>query len=73
MVLVKLKLMIAFQLICVNYVTKVYGGRSSDKHITLDSTGLLDSLPSGPKVMVDRGFNVEDELWNKNVQPHVFL
>lgn len=46
----------------VNYVSKAFGGRASDKFITLQSTSLLDALPEGSKVMVDRGFNVGDEL-----------
>lgn len=46
----------------VNYISPGYGGRASDKHITLESNDLLDALPPGSSVMVDRGFNVGDEL-----------
>jgi len=45
-----------------NYISKAWGGRASDKHITLHSESLLHGLPSGSQVMVDRGFTVSHEL-----------
>ena len=46
----------------INYVSKAWGGRASDKHITLHSKSLLDGLPPGAHVMADRGFTVNEEL-----------
>ena len=48
--------------LCVNYVSKAFGGRASDKHIVLSSTTFLEGLPIGSMVMADRGFNIEKEL-----------
>ena len=45
-----------------NYVSKGYGGRASDKLMTLESQELLNALPPGSSVMSDRGFNVGEEL-----------
>ena len=39
--------------LAVNYVSKAWGGRASDKHITINSDGLMDCLHSGDSVMVD--------------------
>ena len=44
--------------------TFAYGGRASDKHITLDSNSLLGNLPPGSEVMADRGFRVEKQLYD---------
>ena len=52
----------------VNYVSFAYGGRASDKHITLDSSSMLENLPPGSQVMADRGFRVEKELRDLGVQ-----
>ena len=46
----------------INYISKAYGGRASDKHITLQSNSLLQSLPPGAQVMADRGFTVSQDL-----------
>jgi hypothetical protein len=46
----------------VNFVSKAWGGRASDKHITMHSESLLNGLPPGSQVMADRGFTVTDEL-----------
>lgn len=46
----------------VNYVSAAWGGRASDKHITLAAQDLLQSLPAGSSVMTDRGFNIEEDL-----------
>ena len=51
----------------VNYVSPAYGGRASDKHITLDS-GLLDLLSEGSSAMADRGFPVGEELKAQGVE-----
>ena len=43
------------------YVSDMWGGRASDKKITLEC-GLLDQLKPGHDVMADRGFTIRDEL-----------
>lgn len=45
-----------------NYVSCAYGGRATDKHITLEAHDLLSALTPGSSVMVDRGFNISEEL-----------
>lgn len=46
----------------VNFVSKAWAGRASDKHITMNSDALLGGLPPGSVVMADRGFTVTAEL-----------
>lgn len=46
----------------INYVSQAWGGRASDKHITLNSQAFLNALLPGSKVMADRGFTVVNEL-----------
>ena len=48
--------------LAVNYVSRAYGGRASDKYITLNSEELLEGLNPGETVMADRGFNVSGDL-----------
>ena len=43
------------------FVSDVWGGRASNKHITLSSK-LLDSLEPGDAVLTDRGFLIDDYL-----------
>lgn len=45
----------------VSFISKGYGGRVSDKHITINS-GYLNKLTSGDVVLADRGFNVEESV-----------
>ena len=54
--------------LCVNYISAAFGGRASDKFITLESQDMLDALPPGSKVMVDRGFNVGEDLRKLGVE-----
>ncbi|XP_069102923.1 uncharacterized protein [Argopecten irradians] len=54
--------------LAVNFVSKAWGGRASDKHITLSSEHLIDGLHCGDSVMADRGFTITDELSNLGVE-----
>lgn len=45
----------------VNFISKGYAGRASDKYITEDC-GYLNKLQAGDVVLADRGFNVEDSV-----------
>lgn len=46
------------------YVSELYGGRSSDRHIVRTS-GFLDYINPGDQVLADRGFGVREELLMK--------
>ncbi len=48
----------------VTFLSSGWGGRASDKEITLRS-GFLDKVTYGDCVLADRGFLVEEELANK--------
>ncbi|KAL4227178.1 hypothetical protein ACF0H5_015151 [Mactra antiquata] len=54
--------------LAVNYVSQAWGGRASDKHITMESEGLINGLQEGETVMADRGFNVSNDLKKKGVK-----
>ncbi|XP_064479223.1 uncharacterized protein LOC135392443 [Ornithodoros turicata] len=45
----------------VTYVSKGWGGRTSDKEIT-ESCGVLDNLLPGDSVLADRGFTIADSV-----------
>ncbi|KAK0151943.1 THAP domain-containing protein 4 [Merluccius polli] len=45
----------------ISYVSKGWGGRTSDKHIT-ENCGYLDKLSPGDVILADRGFNVKDTM-----------
>ena len=56
----------------VTYVSRMYGGRASDKFITTDSADLLLNLAQGKGgVMADRGFLIEGVLNDKGVKLHM--
>ena len=54
--------------LAVNYVSRAWGGRASDKHITLNSEELITGLKPGETVMADRGFNISHDLKKKGVK-----
>ena len=43
----------------ISFVSKGWGGRASDKHIT-ENSGILSHLLPGDQILADRGFNVEE-------------
>ena len=43
------------------FISKCWGGRASDKHIT-SCSGFLDHLINGDVVMADRGFDITEDL-----------
>ena len=45
----------------ITFVSKGWGGRVSDKHLT-ECSGILDHLLPGDLVLADRGFNVQDTV-----------
>ena len=45
----------------ISYVSKGWGGRVSDKHLT-ENCGILKLLLPGDQVLADRGFNVQDSV-----------
>ena len=56
----------------ITYVSRMYGGRASDKYITSNSTDLLENLDSNKgSVMADRGFLVEGILNEIGVKLHI--
>ena len=50
------------------YVSRVWGGRASDKQITTQSKDLIEALNPGEQVMVDRGFAIESILVPRGVE-----
>ena len=50
------------------YVSRVWGGRASDKHITSHSQDLIDALKPGEQVMVDRGLAIKSIRLPRNVE-----
>ena len=56
----------------ITYVSRMYGGRASDKYITSNSTDLLENLDSNKgSVMADTGFLVEGILNEIGVKLHI--
>ncbi|CAN7942756.1 unnamed protein product [Ixodes hexagonus] len=52
------------------FVSDVYGGRASDKHI-VRTCGVEDYLQKGDEVMADRGFTLEPHLEARGVKMNV--
>ena len=45
----------------ISFISKAWGGRTPDKHLT-ENCGLLKLLNPGDQVMADRGFTIEDSV-----------
>lgn len=45
----------------ISYISKAWGGRVSDKHLT-ENCGFLNNLLPGDVVLADRGFNIESSV-----------
>ena len=45
----------------ISFVSKGWGGRASDKHLT-ENYGLLSNLQPGDQVLADQGFTVQDSV-----------
>ena len=43
------------------FISRVYGGRTSDKHVT-ENSGFLNKLLPGDKVLADRGFDIQESV-----------
>ena len=54
--------------LAVNFVSDAYGGRASDKRITLSSHQFLNAIPPNASIMADKGFNISEELKQRGVK-----
>ncbi|XP_064455422.1 uncharacterized protein LOC135366587 isoform X2 [Ornithodoros turicata] len=52
---------------CITFISKAFGGRISDKEITVES-GFLELLLPGDQILADRGFLLHQEFFHRNVQ-----
>ena len=48
----------------ITYLSKAWGGRASDRHITLND-GFLDLIEPYDLILADRGFNIREDLLSK--------
>lgn len=53
-----------------SFVSKLWTGNVSDRHIT-EKSGLLNKLEQGDSVMADKGFNIRDLLTRKKVSLNI--
>ena len=51
----------------ISFVSKAWGGRTSDKYLT-DNCGILDKLLPGDLVLSDRGFTIQEPLVFRHAQ-----
>lgn len=49
------------------YVSELWGGRASDRHIVINSS-FLAALHPGDKILADRGFTVREEIMMKGAE-----
>ena len=54
--------------LAVNYVSRAWGVRASDKHITMNSEEFIEGLNPGQTAMADRGFNIASDLKKRGVK-----
>lgn len=52
---------------CITFLSKCWGGRTTDKHITIQS-GFLDLVDPGDVILVDRGFPIKEELMMRHAR-----
>ena len=45
----------------ITFISRSYGGRTSDKYIT-ENCGVLDNLLPGDQILADRGFTIEESV-----------
>ena len=50
------------------YISRGWGGRTSDKYITLNSVDFIATLEEGDEVMADKGFDISDILGDCGVK-----
>ncbi|KAK3932933.1 Putative transposase for insertion sequence element IS112 [Frankliniella fusca] len=48
------------------FVSESYGGRASDKQVTIES-GILNKVEFGGAVMADKGFNIKNECYERHL------
>ena len=56
---------------CICYVSKAYGGRTSDKEIFNQSKMIKKLEPTRDALMIDKGFDIEDVCRNNYIQLYV--
>ena len=54
----------------ISFISEMYGGKTSDKEITLDS-GLLNLLDTNDMILVDKGFQIKNECNERNIQLNI--
>jgi len=52
---------------CISFISDAWGGRASDRHITINS-GFLDLVDPTDQIMADKGFLIKDELMYRRAE-----